>query len=64
MGLQISAFQRIQVLRHGSPSVIHGDGEYKNEDFMNFYKKISAKFVPIAANAHQANGRVKGRIGP
>jgi len=57
---QMNAFQRIQVLRHGPPTVIYGDREYNGEPFKGFCKQIGCKLTPIAANDHQANGAIEG----
>ncbi len=59
MSQQVSEFMRIQPHRHGNPEVIYGDREYLNLDFKNMCNDISARFVPLAANDHEANGTVE-----
>ncbi len=59
MSEQLAAFQRIQVLRHGNPQRIYGDREYLNRDFTSMCSGISAEFIPVAANDHEANGTIE-----
>ncbi len=59
MGDQISAFKKIEVLRHGNPQRIYGDREYLTGEFKTICDNLSAKFIPMAANDHEANGTVE-----
>lgn len=55
---RISAFQNIQVHRHGSPTRIHDDNQF-NQPSLRFCESIFALSVASAANKHEANGRIE-----
>eukprot|EP00171_Calliarthron_tuberculosum_P005577 IDg5577t1 len=55
----VAMFKKIQVYRHGPPLRIHGDNQFVKGDFAAMCDEIGAKFVPSAANDHEANGAIE-----